>query len=101
MYNLIDSDISVLAALYCMIIIVFGSFFMLNLILAVIIQAFINIQKEHLTEEIDRLLEEFKQDANEKKNKGEEEEENQNTNNKEEEEEGTHKNGNNEVIDDF
>lgn len=41
MYNLIDADIPAIAAIYCVLVVVLGGFFMLNLILAVIIQAFI------------------------------------------------------------
>jgi hypothetical protein len=39
LYNLMDADIPVVAALYCCVIIIFGSFFMLNLLLAVVVSA--------------------------------------------------------------
>ena len=38
-------DITIIGAVYCILIITIGQFFLLNLILAVIIQAFIKIQK--------------------------------------------------------
>ena len=52
MYNLMDADIPVLAAIYCMLIIVICTFFLINLILAVIIQAFIRIQRQEIEKEI-------------------------------------------------
>jgi hypothetical protein len=43
MFNLMDADIPFLAAAYCMLMVIIGAFFLMNLILAVIIQAFIKI----------------------------------------------------------
>lgn len=50
MYNLMDTSLPFLAGFYTIILVVFGSFFLMNLILAVIIQAFINITKNELEE---------------------------------------------------
>jgi len=52
MYNLIDGSITPLAIIYCCTLILLGSFFLLNLILAVIMQAFTNIQQKELEMEI-------------------------------------------------
>lgn len=46
MYNLMNGGQAWMAILYSHILIVFGSFFLLNLILAVIMQAFVNIYNE-------------------------------------------------------
>lgn len=46
--NLMDVDISIFGALYCVLIIVVGQFFLMNLILAVIIFSFIKTQKRDL-----------------------------------------------------
>ena len=43
MLNLMDADIPAMGAIYTVMIVVIGSYFFLNLILAVIIQAFIKI----------------------------------------------------------
>jgi hypothetical protein len=48
MLNLMDADIPFLAAFYCFLIIITGAFFLMNLILAVIIQAFIKIQRKEI-----------------------------------------------------
>lgn len=50
-----DGDFPALGAVYIVTIIIVGQFFLLNLILAVIIQAFINIQKKELETKIDVL----------------------------------------------
>eukprot|EP00347_Sterkiella_histriomuscorum_P013361 403365010 len=55
MLDLMDGDIPFLGAFYCIMIVVVGSYFLMNLILAVIIQAFINIQKREIDEEIMKL----------------------------------------------
>lgn len=55
MFNLMDADIPFLGALYCIMMVVVGSFFLMNLILAVIIQAFIKIQKREIEEELKNL----------------------------------------------
>ena len=52
MTNLMDADIPVLAVLYCFSLIIFGAFFMMNLILAVIIQAFISISRKEIDAEL-------------------------------------------------
>jgi nucleoside recognition membrane protein YjiH len=51
MYNLMDSNISSVAALYFILLISFGSFFILNLILAVIMDSYNKIQHKELKEE--------------------------------------------------
>lgn len=48
MFNLMDIDNAFFAALYSISIVVIGSFFLMNLILAVIIQAFITITRKEL-----------------------------------------------------
>lgn len=58
MFNLMDLDNSVFAAIYSITIVVIGSFFLMNLILAVIIQAFINITRKDLEEDINLLEQE-------------------------------------------
>ena len=55
MFNLMDADISILAGLYCILIVIVGAFFLMNLILAVIIQAFIKIQKHELEQEVMKM----------------------------------------------
>ena len=55
MFNLMDGDIAAIGVVYFMVLIVTCSFFLLNLILAVIIQAFIKIQKGELEEEIKKM----------------------------------------------
>ena len=50
MYNLMDGGQTWMAIIYSNFIIVFGSFFLLNLILAVIMQAFMNIYQENQQE---------------------------------------------------
>lgn len=55
MFNLIDIDNSFFAALYSISIVVIGSFFLMNLILAVIIQAFITITRKELEIDIQQL----------------------------------------------
>lgn len=55
--NLMDIDFPIIGALYCFSVIIIGQFFLLNLILAVIIQAFIKSQKRSIEEEIKRLEE--------------------------------------------
>lgn len=54
--NLADVDFPIIGAFYCVLIIVVGQFFILNLILAVIIKAFMKSQHELLAKEI-RMLE--------------------------------------------
>eukprot|EP00350_Pseudokeronopsis_sp_OXSARD2_P000077 CAMPEP_0170555132 /NCGR_PEP_ID=MMETSP0211-20121228/13017_1 /TAXON_ID=311385 /ORGANISM="Pseudokeronopsis sp., Strain OXSARD2" /LENGTH=58 /DNA_ID=CAMNT_0010864743 /DNA_START=421 /DNA_END=597 /DNA_ORIENTATION=- len=55
MYNLIDAEVGFLASIYCMIVIIIGSFFLLNLILAVIIQGFISQQKDKLQDVVKQI----------------------------------------------
>jgi uncharacterized protein YxeA len=57
LYNLRDLDSGLFASLYTISIIVVGSFFLMNLVLAVIINAFITITKKELDEE-SRLVDE-------------------------------------------
>ena len=49
------ADVPVLAFIYCFLAIVFGTFFLMNLILAVIIQSFIKIQKQEVDDELMKL----------------------------------------------
>ncbi len=55
MYNLMDVDSSIYGGLYTITIVVVGSFFLMNLILAVIIQAFIQLTKKELEGEEKQL----------------------------------------------
>jgi hypothetical protein len=48
MYNLIDSSQGWMAILFCVLLVVVGSFFLLNVILAVIMDAFDDIDKNSL-----------------------------------------------------
>ena len=57
MYNLMDVGLPLFAAAYTIMIVIVGSFFLMNLILAVIIQAFIQITKKELEEEAQKLTE--------------------------------------------
>lgn len=50
-----DVDIPILGAMYCVLMIVVGQFFLMNLILAVIIFSFIKSQKHELEHEIKAL----------------------------------------------
>jgi uncharacterized protein HemX len=52
MCNMMDVENSLLGGIYCVIMILIGQFFLLNLILAVIIFSFIKSQKENLAAEI-------------------------------------------------
>ena len=62
MYNLMDVDSPWFAIIYTITTVVVGSFFLMNLILAVIINAFITITRKELEEEVHKLNEE--QDKN-------------------------------------
>lgn len=53
-----DVDIPFLGAFYCILMIVVGQFFLMNLILAVIIFSFIKTQKQELESEIKALNDE-------------------------------------------
>jgi hypothetical protein len=44
MYNLMDSTTSVLAVTFCVMLTIIGSFFLLNVILAVLSDAFTNVE---------------------------------------------------------
>ena len=55
---MMDSDIPAFGAVFCIIMIIIGQFFLMNLILAVIIFAFIRTQKAELEGEITALKEE-------------------------------------------
>ena len=52
---MLDADFPLLGGLYAFLIIIVGQFFLLNLILAVIIQAFINIQRKDLESKLVKL----------------------------------------------
>jgi hypothetical protein len=52
MDNLMDVDIPFFGGAYCLILMVLGQFFLMNLILAVIIFAFIKSQKEALQNDV-------------------------------------------------
>jgi cbb3-type cytochrome oxidase subunit 3 len=47
-----DVDLPAFGAIYCVLMIVIGQFFLLNLFLAVIVFAFINSQKKEIEKEI-------------------------------------------------
>jgi len=53
LYNLMDTSLPPVAAIYFCLLIVFGSFFLLNLILAVIMESFIKIQAAEIKDSID------------------------------------------------
>lgn len=55
MYSLMDVELPFLAGFYTITLVMFGSYFLMNLILAVIIQAFINITKKELDDEVRKL----------------------------------------------
>lgn len=52
MLDLMDADIPVFGAVFCVIMQIIGNFFLMNLILAVVIFAFIKTQKEEISSEI-------------------------------------------------
>ncbi len=54
--NLLDVDLPILGFLYVFFIIVVGQFFLLNLILAVIIEAFINLRLNSDFDDDDRMF---------------------------------------------
>ena len=58
MYNLMDVDSPWFAIIYTITTVVVGSFFLMNLILAVIINAFITITRKELEEEVHKLNDE-------------------------------------------
>lgn len=45
MYNLMDASVPAVAIIFCCLIVVFGSFFLLNVVLAVIMEAFEDVDK--------------------------------------------------------
>ena len=51
MYNLMDSNITIVAALYFCLLVLFGSLFLLNLILAVIMDAFDKVANKQTLEQ--------------------------------------------------
>ena len=55
MYNLMDADSPYFAAFYTITIVLFGNYFMMNLVLAVIIHAFITITRRELLDQSRRL----------------------------------------------
>ena len=48
MYNLMDSELAMLSPLFLCTLVVMGSFFIINIILAVILDSFIRVQQEDL-----------------------------------------------------
>lgn len=62
MFNFIDVDFETVGAMFSMCLIIIGSFFLMNLILASIIQAFIRVQKEELTRKIEEIAVEDSED---------------------------------------
>ena len=60
MYSLMDVEVPFLAGLYTITLVLFGSYFLMNLILAVIIQAFINTTKKELDAEVEKITNEGK-----------------------------------------
>ncbi len=48
LYNMMDTNTTFITALYFCLLILFGSFFLLNLILAVILDSFTKVQQEEL-----------------------------------------------------
>jgi hypothetical protein len=59
MYNLMDFSFPLLACMIFILLVVIGSFFLINLILAVILRAFINIQQEELVSDFEKKEELF------------------------------------------
>jgi UDP-N-acetylmuramyl tripeptide synthase len=55
MYNFMDNDLRILGGIYSFLIIIVGQFFLLNLILAVIIQVFAGIQKREFQKKMEKL----------------------------------------------
>jgi energy-converting hydrogenase Eha subunit H len=55
MFNLINSNYLFLSATFCLIIVILGTFFLFNLILAVIIGAFIRLKNEQQHVELNKL----------------------------------------------
>ena len=53
MYNLMDSNIWWMAVLFCVLLVLIGSFFLLNVILAVLAQALDNVKE--MEQEQDRI----------------------------------------------
>lgn len=48
MYNLMDNEISWVTAIYFCFLVIFGSFFLVNIVLAVILDSFTKVQQEEL-----------------------------------------------------
>lgn len=48
MYNLMYSDLPIIAPLFLCIVVIFGSFFIMNIILAVLLDAFIRVQQDEM-----------------------------------------------------
>jgi hypothetical protein len=46
MYNLMNAESPYMAAIYCCFIVFIGSFFLINIVLAVILESFITVQQE-------------------------------------------------------
>lgn len=73
MYNLMDSDQPIIAAIYCVSLILLGSLFLLNLILVVVVKVFLNIYET----EVKQQAEKFKQEEASTKQKMKEMKENE------------------------
>ena len=54
MFNLADGSVNWMALIYCCLIVILGSFFMLNLILAVILSAHSKISADERKEEVEQ-----------------------------------------------
>lgn len=48
MYNLMYSDLPLIAPIFLCIVVIFGSFFIMNIILAVLLDAFIRVQQDEM-----------------------------------------------------
>lgn len=55
MYNMMDVDNPIIAATYCCLLVLIGGFFLLNLVLAVVLESFTQIQADELEELRDKI----------------------------------------------
>ena len=55
MYNLMDSNIAWMAVLFCVLLVIMGSFFLLNVILAVLADALNRVEKVNAQQDLKRL----------------------------------------------
>jgi hypothetical protein len=70
MYNFSDGADGLMSIIYHISLVLFGSFFLVNLILAVIMQSFIKIQSDDLTEEEQQLEDKKEKEVAEKYDPG-------------------------------